>query len=181
MALTPRKGGVSERRLVKNQRSAVRSRKRVLTDRDEQYLSSPQKRRKVGLTDAKRATDTGGDPLFNYNVTHDIAVNILKYLPLHELSEKMCLVCKRWHKLIFNAPQLWELVIISRDEPRTPLAAAARVSWLATCKVRDYIKDLNIALTMTYTDIKVLAKLKFPMLREFSVDIAQDNIAVGLG
>lgn len=140
------------------------------------YRRIPIKRRKIhapGLT----LRHTTQDPLFNNFVTRELAVDILKFIPLHELCESLCLVNKRWHNLIFKSHQLWELVIISRDDPRTPLSASSRVTWLQTCKVRHFIKDLNIALTMNYTDVRVLSELHFPALRELSVDIAQDDLS----
>jgi len=134
-------------------------------------MDSNPKRRKLGRFQKNK----NNDPLFNTKISKDILIKILKYFSLFDLVTKLSIVNKKWNNFIFNCRKLWELVCISYLPKDTNFSPSSSIEWLKRSKINLYIKDLNIECILNYDNIKILAELHFPVLREFSIDINKND------
>ena len=151
-------------------------------------MNNHHKNRKNGIKHhIDQLTDGGNlksivsfNPFLNKYISENICIEILRYIPLSDLTQRLCLVNKAWNKLIFDSGKLWENLVISNEQDFTictnNYSSSSSVKWLEKCKIRSYIKDLNITpLCRLSYNAKILSKLSFPNLREFSFDSSHEE------
>lgn len=105
-----------------------------------------------------------------------IFANILSFVSPKEIAQNIALISRTWFKFSRTHSAHWRLVIISNE--RSQLAVSSSVQWLRKSRVCHFIKDLNIAIRMGARQMRMLAKVVLPALRELSVNIDDDSMTL---
>lgn len=103
---------------------------------------------------------------------------MLQYIDPYDMTQNISMVCKTWNKKSRSrcAADVWKLVILSRQQ--SPLAVADNVKWLLRCGVLNYIKDLNIAMSIGLEQMRALSAVYLPNIRELSVNLDDNPITM---